>query len=382
MGLRMTNLAIIDPLGKHGGIHYYVHDLANALVAHNITVDVFSPPTGLDRSATYSHHTAFEGVYGPGGSKVVRAKRLLLDMARSVRQAKARGNDTALLHIFKSDAFECAAILLARAVGMRVFAIVHDVTRLDTQARISFSGIIARSVTGIVVHNEFSRSALLENTPAARGKVRIIPHGNYVDRFPTPPTMDSARIRLGLPADSLILLFFGNPRREKGLSVLLKAIEQFATRKDILLVVAGKMKPEDDLELRAYIGEHQLEKVIRLDIGHVSDEDVPYYYRAASIVVLPYLRVYESGVALMAMSFERPILVSDLPVFADIVKEGRCGKLFRTGDSGDLAVAIEELLLGKLDHKQMGKNGLRFATEHRSWSNSGLLLSSFVAHLG
>lgn len=376
----MTDLAIIDPLSKHGGIHYYVHDLANALVAHGVTIDVFSPPTGLDRSATYAHHTAFEGVYGSGGSKLVRARRLLLDMARSVRRAKDRGNDTVLLHIFKSDAFECAAILLARALGLRVFAIVHDVTRLDTQARVSFSGFIARSVTGIVVHNEFSRDALLENAPAARGKVRIIPHGNYVDRFPNPPAMDVARARLGVPANSLVLLFFGNPRREKGLSVLLEAITQFATREDVLLLVAGKMKPEDEAKLRAYIGEHRLEKVVRLDIGHVADEDVPNYYRAASLVVLPYLRVYESGVALMAMSFGRPILVSDLPVFADIVKEGGGGKLFRAGDSNDLADAIEELLLRKIDYEEMGENGLCFATKHRSWSNSGSLLADFIGH--
>lgn len=379
----MTHLAIIDPLSKHGGIHYYVHDLANALDAHGVTVDVFSPPTGLDQSATYSHHTAFEGVYGlSGGSKLVRARRLMFDMARSVRRAKSRGNDAVLLHIFKSDAFECAAILLARSLRMRVFAIVHDVTRLDTQARISFSGFIAQSVTGIVVHNEFSREALLQSAPAALDKVRIIPHGNYVDRFPNPPAMDVARARLGVPANSLVLLFFGNPRREKGLGVLLEALKQFATRKDILLLVAGKMKPEDELELRAYIGEHQLEDVIRLDIGHVSDEDVPNYYRAASMVVLPYLRVYESGVALMAMSFARPILASDLPVFADIVEEGRGGELFRVGDSVELAAAIEGLLQKKVDYKQMGENGLRFATEHRSWNNSGSLLAKFIAHSG
>ena len=52
-----------------------------------------------------------------------------------------------------------------------------------------------------------------------------------------------------------------------------------------------------------------------MDIKFISHSDVPYYYSAADIVILPYRKIYQSGVLMMSLSYKKPVVVSDLPSF-------------------------------------------------------------------
>jgi D-inositol-3-phosphate glycosyltransferase len=371
------NVAIFDPLSKHGGMHYYVHDHAEALGALGLTVSVYSPITGLPPSAHHAHHIAFDGVYGRA-HKLVRAYRLLAGNIRATTHARKSGTNVAIFHVFKSDGFEAAAVAFARLIGLQTFVIVHDVARLDAKAKFSLLAGIARRTTGVIVHNEFSRSALMDTANVDAAKVCVIPHGNYITQFLNPPSVAQARASLDLPPNKMTLLFFGNPRREKGLHILLDALVPLAGRDDLLLVVAGKMKGPEEEEVRQFVKANNLESIVRLDIGHVADERVADYYRAASVVVLPYLRVYESGVALMAMSLGRPILASDLPVFDHIISESGAGLLFSAGDSQDLSRVIGQLADDQVDIGVLGEKAFNFAASKRSWAQSGHLFKRFI----
>ena len=85
------------------------------------------------------------------------------------------------------------------------------------------------------------------------------------------------------------------------------------------------------------------ERIVR-HIRFIPDEDVGDYYAAADLVVLPYRKIYQSAVLLMALSHGRAVLVSDLPGMTDIVEHGRNGWVFREGDVADLEEKLGELL--------------------------------------
>src|SRR5690606_17669800 len=48
---------------------------------------------------------------------------------------------------------------------------------------------------------------------------------------------------------------------------------------------------------------------IRLQFDFIADEHVQRYFRAADLVVLPYREILNSGTALLALSFDRPVLL-------------------------------------------------------------------------
>jgi glycosyltransferase involved in cell wall biosynthesis len=57
---------------------------------------------------------------------------------------------------------------------------------------------------------------------------------------------------------------------------------------------------------------------VRLALEHVPDDDIQRYLRAADLVVLPFRDITNSGSALLALSFDRPVLVPALGAMGEL----------------------------------------------------------------
>lgn len=373
-------IAIVETIGSHGGIHFYTDNQAEALLTQGHPTTLYSLPSSTDAGARYSKVNTFRGIYG-SSPKVLRGLRLLRDLARSLVSARLAGTKILLFHLYKMDGFELYTLTLARSLGMKSMAIVHDVARLDqTNERPKLSAI-ARVTDLLIVHNTFSETSLLSALGDTPANVKVIPSGNYIAQFPDPPAKQDARAELKLPQDKIIILFFGNPRREKGLHVLLQAMVAHKDDDRLLLLVAGKMKPQEDAEHRAFVRDNGLDDRVRFDIGHVADEAVPAYYRAVDMVILPYLRIYESAIALMSMSLERPVIASDLPPLREVVSDNMRGLLFPPEDAAALSERIREILDDPSRIDTLAAAAAHYAAHERHWDVTGKMLSAAAQSL-
>ncbi len=116
----------------------------------------------------------------------------------------------------------------------------------------------------------------------------IIPHGLY-DQYPN----------LDLEGKYNIL-FFGINRDYKGLKYLYAAFRELEVfPPDMLLWVVG----EDWDGHKVYTDRN----IIRIN-RYVSDDEIPLYFSLASVLVLPYTRASQSGVAHIGMSYGLPII--------------------------------------------------------------------------
>lgn len=109
--------------------------------------------------------------------------------------------------------------------------------------------------------------------------------------------------------------FLGAIRPYKNVPALLSAFRD-APEAGWRLVVAGKPLSADvrvDVSRRAD-GDDR----IRLDLDFVPRERVQLYTRAADLLVFPYRDILNSGSALLALSFDRPILVPDRGALAEL----------------------------------------------------------------
>jgi D-inositol-3-phosphate glycosyltransferase len=88
-------------------------------------------------------------------------------------------------------------------------------------------------------------------------------------------------------------------------------------------------------------------------------------------VVLPYLRIYQSGVVLEAMSHGSPVLVSDIPGMLEVIEHGRTGFVFRSGDPAHLAQRIAEAFAVPGQSELVARAGLRAVLERNDWSRLG-----------
>jgi D-inositol-3-phosphate glycosyltransferase len=198
----------------------------------------------------------------------------------------------------------------------------------------------------IVVHSLFAQEVLAAAEPECASRIRKV---TYIDRdfvYAFPGDQAQARSALGLKAGdrTQVILFFGQIKETKGLGVLLEAFRQIEAGRDVLLLVAGKPWHTDVERYTAQIAEWGIGGKVEWRTQYIRNEDVPAYFAAATVVVLPYLKIYNSGVLLRAMNYGTPVVCSDLPAFLEVVEPGRSALVFQAGNAAALAATLRGAL--------------------------------------
>ena len=240
--------------------------------------------------------------------------------------------------------------LYFRLLGKTLVFTAHNV---DDRARDGRGGLVNRlsltflyrTVAHVFVHTEKMKRELVETFPVAAHKVTVVPFG--INDVVPPPAMSrqEAKRRLGVGPDERVLLFFGNIAPYKGVEDLIEALATLVEEDPrVLLIVAGPVKNKSAEpywhELEALIDRRRLGGHVRKDVRFIPDPEVGTLFRAADVSVLPYRRIYQSGVLALSYAQGVPVIVSDVGSLKDDVSEGETGFVFRPGDVVDLAAQI------------------------------------------
>ena len=134
-------------------------------------------------------------------------------------------------------------------------------------------------------------------------------------------------------------------KKVKGLELLLHALPSVLKKnKNLTLVIAGKAWENDFAFYQEIIDRRKIQESCILHTRFIPEEDVAHYYCASDLVVLPYKKIYQSGVLMMALSYEKPVLVSDLPSLKEMIEDNVNGFLFKSENPHDLANKINQVL--------------------------------------
>jgi beta-1,4-mannosyltransferase len=206
----------------------------------------------------------------------------------------------------------CGLLALARWRGTRILWTVHDLgshDELHPQLEALFWRFFASRVDAYICLSEGGAEQARERFPKLRELPRFtVPHGHYRDAYPNHVTRAEARRALGLPDDVPVLLHFGLLRPYKNAPHLIRTFRGLPGT-EAVLVVAGR--PYDAIvegEVRASAKGCAR---VRLLLRWIPGEEVQNLFVASDLVVLPYRRILNSGAALLALSFARPVLVPD-----------------------------------------------------------------------
>ncbi|MEZ4485090.1 MAG: glycosyltransferase [Syntrophotaleaceae bacterium] len=221
---------------------YYDFGLCGGLVAAEIETTLFTCDETRQSDAPFDSRHVFCGIYGRK-SKLKRGLYYLLGLSRAFGGALAAKHNIIHLHLFHVGILEFLTCAFARLLGFKLVATVHDVEAFaQGLSRETFERCGYALAHRIIVHNRFSKQALVRRYEALEPRISIIPHGNYLDAVPKLIDPLIGRERLGVTAEAQILLFFGQIKRVKGLDVLLDAMALVAEKHPrALLVIAGKV---------------------------------------------------------------------------------------------------------------------------------------------
>jgi len=172
-------------------------------------------------------------------------------------------------------------------------------------------------------------------------KTTVLHNGVDVNRFRQMPELrEKTRNRLKIRKNARVALSVRRLVYKNGVDTLIESAEMAIKSNaqiDFLIVGTG---PDFDA-VRARIGRLGISDRCRL-AGFVSDEELPAYYNAADLFVLP----SKSGeglplVGLEAMSCGLPVIATDVGGISEVIPEGY-GKLVTPDDPSALAEAILE----------------------------------------
>jgi glycosyltransferase involved in cell wall biosynthesis len=138
------------------------------------------------------------------------------------------------------------------------------------------------------------------------------------------------------------LLFFGAIRPNKGLHVLLRAMERLP-RCD--LTVAGEIEEgsyhKQALSLARRLPPGRVELIDR----YIEEAGVADLFARSRLAVLPYTSfAAQSGVLHQALAYGRPVVASDVGAMGECVRRWGIGDVVTPGDERALAEAIERAL--------------------------------------
>jgi glycosyltransferase involved in cell wall biosynthesis len=197
----------------------------------------------------------------------------------------------------------------ARARGTKVIWTVHNLSAHEgfhPRLERLFWRRFVPCVDGYISLSRAAQREALDRFPRL-GRVPgfVVPAGHYREAYASTITKSAARQELGIDSCATVLTFVGQVRPYKNIPGLIHAFNQIPDPSAVLLI-AGESKA---LELTAELQTlSEVDPRVRLQLEWIPDERLLCYLAAADLVVLPYTEVLNSGSALLALSFDRPIL--------------------------------------------------------------------------
>lgn len=172
-----------------------------------------------------------------------------------------------------------------------------------------FWSAVVRRVDMVIHPSEAGQVEVEARFPQLAGRPSaVVPLGHFRGIHPDTVSGEEARAWFGIPEGARVVTFLGLVRPYKNVPHLVRTVRAVprAAGEVVLLVAGAPHTAAIAKEIREASGD---DPRVRLALAHVPEEDIQRYLRAADLVVLPFTDITNSGSALLALSFDRPVLV-------------------------------------------------------------------------
>ena len=245
---------------------------------------------------------------------------------------------------------------LAMAQHSREFTIMTRRICLDAAANIA---------------NSHSTGRMLEALGVPPARIHVVHPGVDVARFR--PEVDGSAIRARFAADPVtLLLSVGRLQRRKGHDLAIAAVARLGPSIPVKYLIVGD--GEERRRLEALAVEVSVQDRVHF-LGEVSASDLPSYYAACDIFMMPN-RVDDGDlegfgiVFLEAAATGRPVIGGLSGGVAEAVLNRETGLLVGGTDVDELAAAIRELALSADTRRAMGLAGRERACREFTWDRA------------
>ncbi len=366
-------------------MNVYVRELSRALGESGMPVDVFTREHegggGIEEI-----RPGVRVIHLPGGPLDAEMGQLYGHLPRFLGEMQAfrrrEGIDYDVVHShYWFSAW--AGQRFSRSLGIPHVVTFHTLGLIKMQSRAGESEPGERLATEreamlgadrIIAFSGHERDAMARLYGADPERVTLAPCGVDLTKF-RPLNQQEVRKRLGLNGEK-VLLYVGRVEPLKGLDLLVETAAQMeAGEENVRMMVVGGGGPgePETVRVRRLAEERQVDGLIDF-VGRVDHDDLPLYYNAADVCVVP--SYYESFglVALESMACGTPVVATRVGGLPTIVHHGHTGYLKSWRCPEAFAHSLEMIISSSGLQESMGAAARRRA-ELMGWSSVALMIS-------
>lgn len=283
---------------------------------------------------------------------IVERRSLDVDVLRQIERW-CRRHSVGIIHThdFRSDLY---GLIAARRLGIRAVATCHGWIANDLKGR-AYTRIdkqLLRRFDRVIVVSERMRSQL-DAAGVEKAKINVVPNALIIEHYQ--PRRGDTRVRSewGVPVQAKLVANIGRLSPEKGQALFLRAAAALLREQgDAYFALVG-IGP-DEPSLRRLAGELGIAKHV-VFAGYRSDMHA--VYDSLDLVVQSSSTEGMPNVILEALLMRVPVVATDVGGTAEIVEDGRSGRLVRSGDLAGLVRAMRETLADPARAASWAENG-------------------------
>lgn len=179
-------------------------------------------------------------------------------------------------------------------------------------------------VDTIIVHNSRTREELAAQMNLDKNKIKVIFHGVFdsrINKFSVENRANELRKELCIKTSDIVFSCLGVQKPYKGTSLVVEMWaknSEFYANPNIHLLIVGRMHGIDYTPIQDCSNVYILDEMI-------SDLDFNAFLYLSSVVLLPYMKISQSGLLFSSVNSHIPVLVSDVGGLAEPLRYGQIG---------------------------------------------------------
>jgi D-inositol-3-phosphate glycosyltransferase len=350
-------------IGDAGGMNIYVLESAQRMAAMGVSVDIFTRRTDAAQADIVEISPGVRVRHFDCGHGTLTKEQLPIHISglsqEFSRIMRTENYDVIHSHYWLSGK---VAMPAAKELGIPLIHTMHTMARVknlnlaegetpEPMIRVQGETQVVAAANALIANTDAEAASLVSLYDACPDTVHVVSPGVDLYTFTPGESRSAARDQLGQPQDALVVSFVGRIQPHKGPEVLIRATSELVKHSPLLRhklivnIVGGASGANTDevdrlKELTTWLA---IDDVVRFS-PPVPREDLPQWYRAADLVVVPSYSESFGLVALEAQACGTPVIATAVGGLRTAVADGISGVLVDGHDPKAWSSVISRLL--------------------------------------
>jgi D-inositol-3-phosphate glycosyltransferase len=350
-------------IGDAGGMNIYVLESAQRMAAMGVSVDIFTRRTDAAQADIVEISPGVRVRHFDCGHGTLTKEQLPIHISglsqEFSRIIRTENYDVIHSHYWLSGK---VAMPAAKELGIPLVHTMHTMARVknlnlaegetpEPMIRVQGETQVVAAANALIANTDAEGASLVSLYDACPDTVHVVSPGVDLYTFTPGESRGVARAHIGQPADALVVSFVGRIQPHKGPEVLIRATSELVKHTPLLrhrLIVnivggASGANTEEVDRLKELTTWLAIDDVVRFT-PPVPREELPQWYRAADLVIVPSYSESFGLVALEAQACGTPVVATAVGGLRTAVADGISGVLVDGHDPKAWSSVISRLL--------------------------------------